>query len=428
MLKVILKIITFPARKAKGLVRRLDESIRIRRQWQKNKELVNACKEHECLRVVFLVVHASTWKLDIVFDLMLKDPKFDPVILVIPYTVYGKSQMMHELEQAYSFFEQKGFPVILSHNAESNTWLNVKESLKPDLLFFTNPHPLTEKEYYITNFSDTLSCYVPYAFMADAKYKMQYDQLFHNLTWCNFYETSIHKSLAQKYSRIKGENVVVSGFPGNDIFIDKNHTPKDPWAPRSRFKKRIIWAPHHFMNEGPRSANFLDYSDTMLKIADRYKDVIQFAFKPHPILRPKLYTYPEWGKEKTDAYFQAWDQRENRILEEGPYADLFLTSDALVHDCGSFITEYNFMNKPSLFMISRHNKMDDFNEYGIQALEVLYKSRTYEELIAFIDNVVIGERDTLREQRNAFVENVVIPKKGSTASENIVNYLKSTLG
>ena len=74
------------------------------------------------------------------------------------------------------------------------------------------------------------------------------------------------------------------------------------------------------------------------------------AFKPHPILKPKLYKHALWGKERTDAYYHCWETMENTQLEMSDYIDLFMTSDAMIFDSVSFMTEYLYTKKPALFL------------------------------------------------------------------------------
>jgi hypothetical protein len=56
---------------------------------------------------------------------------------------------------------------------------------------------------------------------------------------------------------------------------------------------------------------------------------------------------PNWGSEKTTAYYDKWDNLDNGQFKSGDYVDL-LTSDALIHDCGSFMAEYLVVGKPAL--------------------------------------------------------------------------------
>jgi CDP-glycerol glycerophosphotransferase (TagB/SpsB family) len=134
-----------------------------------------------------------------------------------------------------------------------------------------------------------------------------------------------------------------------------------------------------------------------------------------------------WGKKKTDAYYNKWENLENGQLENGDYIDLFLTSDALIHDCGSFMAEYLITGKPSLFMVRDESIMEYWNTFGEKALAVHYQSRNKKQVIDFIENIVLNENDSMKEERNNFVQNNLIPKNNQTASENILKYLEGQI-
>src|SRR5690606_6795936 len=145
----------------------------------------------------------------------------------------------------------------------------------------------------------------------------------------------------------KGKNVVITGFPSLDTLLDKTYKPKNYWKHNQKIK--IIWAPHHTI-EGTETinfSNFLQYSEVIVELTEKYKDHIQIAFKPHPILYPKLSKI--WSKEKTDIYFTKWKEGTNTQIEEGDYIDLFLTSDGMIFDSCSFLNEYLYTQKPSIF-------------------------------------------------------------------------------
>ena len=219
----------------------------------------------------------------------------------------------------------------------------------------------------------------------------------------------------------------MTGYPGFDQLLI-NKTPNNGvWKNKNPTLKKIIWAPHHLMNELNEVSNFLEYHDFFLELADNYRDKIQIAFKPHPLLRIKLEKDVNWGKEKTDIYYNKWLGLENGQFENSEYLDLFLTSDALIHDCGSFMSEYLIVGKPSLFMIRNESIMKEWSRYGEKALAVHYQSRNKKELIDFVENVVLKENDWMKEERNDFVQNILIQKDSLTASQNILNYLESQL-
>ena len=165
---------------------------------------------------------------------------------------------------------------------------------------------------------------------------------------------------------------------------------------------------------------FYEIADTMLEIADYYQERVQFAFKPHPMLKEKL--YKRWGIENTESYYQKWEDRENCQLEEGEFEDLFILSDAMIMDSISFIAEYTSVNKPALFTIGRNARVF-LNEYGQKNFEVLYKAQgnLKEEIYYFIDNVVLNGNDSKYCERTAFINTYLKPPNNKTASQNIYN-------
>src|SRR5699024_6494443 len=126
----------------------------------KHAELIEQVKGKQKIKVVFLAIHESIWKVDPVFRKMLEDPFFEPEILVCPYTVYGEERMLEDMQQAYNYYISKGYPVRKARE-EDGSWVNLSD-IKPDIVFFTNPHNVTRKEYYEDAYLNYLSCYVPY--------------------------------------------------------------------------------------------------------------------------------------------------------------------------------------------------------------------------------------------------------------------------
>lgn len=261
-----------------------------------------------------------------------------------PAVNYGKGNMLVEMEKSYKFFKNKGYNVIKTYNQETDTFLDVKQDIAPDIIFYTNPYQgLIMDKYYITNFMDTLTCYTNYAFYVSNRHKEVYGQLFNSILWKTFYETTIHEKMAKDYDRNKGNHVVVTGYPSMENLIYGSRSCDNVWKNCDENIKRIIWAPHHTIDlrEGLGYSNFLKYYKFMLNIADEYKDRVQIAFKPHPLLKAKLYNHVEWGKERTEKYYSLWESNRNTQLETDDYIDLFNSSDAMILDSGYFTVEYH---------------------------------------------------------------------------------------
>lgn len=397
------------------------EEITILTQPIRHKRALEQLRNKEKIKVAFFVLYSSIWKLDGLFRLMMKDARFDPIIIVCPVVNYGIEHMLIEMEKTYKFFVKKNYNVIKTYNVKEDTYLDVKKEIDPDIIFYTNPHLITKEEYYITHYKDVLSCYVPYVFHAANINELQYNQLFHNILWRAFYETDIHKKMASKYAINKGRNVVVSGYPGVDDLIFGERIDKKVWSNPSRKLKRVIWAPHHTIELAGdlRLSNFLRYHQFMLEITELFKEDIQIAFKPHPLLKNKLYAHKEWGKKRTDDYFNEWELCSNGQLETDDYIDLFNTSDAMILDSISFVTEYLCCGKPSLFLFRDENVFDRFNEFGKLSLAHNYHGYSESDIMYFLENIVIKGEDNKKKSREKFYTKYLLPPKNNKASINI---------
>ena len=158
----------------------------------------------------------------------------------------------------------------------------------------------------------------------------------------------------------------------------------------------------------------------MFELAEKYKDSIQIAFKPHPMLKPKL--DQRWGREKADEYYNRWAELENGQLEQGEFKDLFLGSDAMILDSISFIAEYTITNKPAFFTIGKTSRVN-LNTFGKKIFKELYKPNgdLKKGIEDFVVNVVINGNDYQREKRTQFINEYMLPPNGISASENIYN-------
>lgn len=391
-------------------------------RWRYNR-ILEKIRKKDKITAIFFLTHESIWKYEGVYKLMKQDERFKPIVVVCPNIHYDEEYMFQEMDRAYSSFLAKGYNVIKAFDENRRQWLDVKKEIKPDIVFFTNPSKISLNKYCVNNFLNCLTAYVPYGIMSANVQRVQYDLLFHNLVWRCYYETTIHKEMAEKYASNRGVNVIITGFPMCDIFLDTTYISKDVWKVKDKNVKRIIWAPHHTLEVDKEQcaaySNFLRNYQFMLDIVKQFEGKIQVAFKPHPLLKPALYNYPGWGKERTDAYYKTWQTIENGQLEEGEYIDLFLTSDAMILSSISFISEYYCTGKPSLFLIRDDTIINKFNEYGRIAFDLMYKASNHDDILGFINKIVLGEDDPLSKDRWAFINKFFVYPNKQTAAKNI---------
>jgi CDP-glycerol glycerophosphotransferase (TagB/SpsB family) len=258
---------------------------------------------------------------------------------------------------------------------------------------------------------------------------MMHNQLFHNYLWRLFAETPIHKEFSVKYALNKGKNVKVTGFPGTDVFLDKKYEPQNCWKHKNPDIKKLIWAPHHTIDNDTSFlsySSFLVYSDFMLKLPSVFNGKIQIAFKPHPLLFNRLSEESFWGKERTISYYNSWENLEFGQLVDGDYVDLFLTSDAMMHDSGSFLIEYLYTGKPVLYLDRDDKITERMNDFGIQAFNQHYHAKNESDIENFILSV-LHNKDIKKSDREKFLLTELLPPNHRSASENVLVELLSEL-
>lgn len=392
------------------------------------KKAICALKGKKKIRVVFLALYKAVWKYDSLYQLMKADERFDPIVLVCPIVNYGVKHMLEQMEISFKHYKSLGYNVISSYNKDSDTYIDLEKDLQPDILFYTNPYKgLIDNRYYIDRFPNILTCYVPYGFNP-VKFEWTYNLNFHNLLWRFFCETQITKEMIDKGSFTHGINCVVVGYPLYEKFCKEPIKNFGLWKEQEQKKKKIIWAPHHSLEDcgGLQLSTFLSYYKFFFELAQKYFNDIQIVFKPHPLLKEKLYQHPDWGKEKTDTYYKEWDSHPNTQLFEDDYIDLFKTSDAIIHDCGSFTTEYLYTQKPCMYLTNGHN-LEQYNELGKQAFNCYYHGNNASDIISFIEKVIIKGEDTQIDARKDFFIRNLLPPNGLTAAENIINEIKKQI-
>jgi len=386
------------------------------------------------INVAFYIWESSKWKYEGLYRLLEKDSQFHPYIVIVPFesgAVVGQDYLRY-MQEVSAYYSSKGYSIFLPLSEDHTRVLSRNEAaqLSPDIIFYMNcwhEYGSFTQFGYLEN-TNALQAYVPYAWMISNRYIEHFNRDFHNYMWKIFYETQIHVEMARKHAINKGINAIASGYPLLDSFFDTSYVPKDVWKHQENHKKRIIWAPHHHMLEKNRCSNFLFIYDKMLEIARKYQDKVQFVFKPHPELAKKLdQSIPGWNKEKRVAYYHLWETMPNTQIMTDDYIDLFLTSDAIIHDCGSFTAEYLCTYKPMLFLEANSEVIEDWNECGKEIAKNIYISEKGTKIEWFIQSVVLSGNDYMKEQRRRFVDDYLRPKNPEGASTFIYNYIKNEL-
>ena len=374
--------------------------------------------------VVFTVGNLPMWRAQGLYDLLRGDPRFRLYILLVEFTTQTKEENERNFDILRAYFKQRDIPCFTLDELPPHIQL---DHWDPDIIFYVQPYTkLYPKSVRYTTYKDRLTAYIPYGLMTVFR-KWNYNKGLHNTAWRVYLPTEIHRENARYFSDCEAENVRVVGEPHADDFLRKE--TKKVWK-GDGLKKRIIWAPHFRINPSKMfyRPSFLWTHKIMLEIADYYKDSIQFAFKPHPRLYSELCKHPDWGPEKAKAYYELWATMPNTQLETGEFVDLFKESDALIHDCGSFVAEYMFTKKPCMFLTHDSESVSaEMCRFGKECFSLHHLGQSKEDILRFIEDIVIAGHDNKLSEREEFFSQHLLPPNGNTTAMNMYLDITQTL-
>lgn len=364
------------------------------------------------------------WKYDSLYRLLSDHPRFEPLIVLNPS--YGKSKEVNdgEILEMKAAFQERGYRVhpeiCYSHSLE------LPKGVKADIVFSTQPYVLFPRDF---NAYKYIHLYVPYYFSSQDHARWMYDSFLQNICWKIFFPTKATVKIARELMSSNRESCVSVGYPiFDDIQLEKrNHS--SPWKPYREGAKRVIWAPHFSINPGAifKVSNFLSLSGVMLELVNKYRDCIQFAFKPHPFLFQSLCSHPDWGVEKARNYYKTWEEMENSQRAEGDYKGLFVGSDAIIHDCHSFTVEYLYTKNPGMYLTCSDSSHRP-DSVGVDALNAYYHGSSRRDIEDFIESVVLGGNDPKKEARERFYDKYLLPPNGQGVAQNILDEIERGLG
>lgn len=393
-----------------------------------NFKIRRRLSQKKVIDVVFMNRHSNNWKYEHLYKRFEESENFKPLVFIVPRTNYPEKIMLNGIKEAYDFFQEKGYRVVKAKRNINGEWEKIENMVPVDILFFANHHENTVSQYKIKNIKNILGCYVSYFFTVNNKFKSNYEKLFHSLLWRNYGESNLHKKDASIYQLNKGKNFIISGYPLLDEII-KYVSNTDPWPIKNKEVKRIIWAPHHTIEgkgAGLDYSTFNRYNEFFLDLCKSRQD-LQFAFKPHPLLKKKLYEDENWGEKRTEEYYLKWKKMNNSLLVEGNYIELFTSSDALVHDCASFMVEYMVTKKPIIYLLRDKRVRNRFNQFGKLAFDKHYHAHNEKEIINIINKMVIDGIDKMQSGRLNFLNSHLVNLKGESATDRIFNNIEIAL-
>ena len=385
------------------------------------RKIKNLVKKQK-IKVAFLHMGPTSIQNLGIFEKMLQSERFDPYLIVNPDVLRSKENLIEQCNQSFRELTQKYGEnrVLLGYDIENNKANDYTKQF--DIAFTNNPYDIMAHKFFTIAYwarKGVPMLYISYFYMGRCFTSIKnLKNIEFNYFWKVFVENEYVISLAKEHQRLKGKNLVLSGYPKLDNL---------PQIEKKEYtNKRIIIAPHHTIDSNPQSrGGFLQWADTFLLLPKKYRD-IHFIFRPHPLLFETLKNF--WSKEKIEAYKTELFSNDNVEYScEGDYLELFKNSDALIHDCGSYMSEYLYTGNPCAYLYKQGaNYNNIFVELGFKLLDCHAKIQTQQDLIDFIDNVVIKGEDTLKQHRQTFAKEKIMINYPNT-QDVIMNHILESL-
>ena len=378
--------------------------------------------KNEKLNVVFLTNEPQKWTYDSLYKEFKNSPYFNPVVVVVPrYKVHlGKDETRMSLKEQFDFYKERNYDV--EYGYKDGKYIDLK-TFNPDIIFYLQINEVKNYDEPVKLSEYALTSYVTYSSQITDFYK-HYNQKFHKQLFIYFSEDDSIIDLYEKYKKHNSSNCVSVGYPKLDVYLNN-----DSDINKSRFwknpeKYKIIYAPHHTFTENSQF-NFSTFPQNyklILDLAKKYSDTTTWIFKPHPILKYKLLKEHFMSKEQVEDYYNEW-AKIGLVYDNGDYFDIFKSSDLMITDCASFLTEYLPSGKPLIRMVN--NKAVSLNSYGTKVISQYYQTHNNNELQNTFEDLVIRKNDYKKGAREKLISEVFDTNESS--AKKIINYLLSVL-
>jgi len=376
------------------------------------------------IKVAFVTDHAATWCGDRLYNLFAQNDRFETTVFLTRGIEASLEDAVHDFKE----FKAAGLNVV--------GIFDFNEETEPqDIIFLLRPYlPNFSKSFQFNVLTpQTLIAYISYGILAITwDFYFNFPPIY--LSWKYFFDTAASLKLLNEKCRVGISRGVLSGAPKMDFFFEDTSKISFPWKMTRPDAKKIIWAPHWTIANINTPESYLIFQRNFQFMYDFAKahQEISWVVKPHPMLMKSAVDaklFP--SKEAYKDYLQAWDDLPNALVYTGGYyQEIFATSDGMIHDCGSFVAEYQYTGKPMIYMLNNESK--NYTELGKKILSVSYvvDGKNLDDIAFAIQKIFIEGNDPLKAQRRkVFDEDLNYPRfNGMLASDFIYKAITEELG
>ena len=394
-------------------LRRLEGVVKAR--YAKHEERCRAkMARGERLRVAFLACDAAMFSAESVFALMREDPRFECFIAVAPRVSRGKEFLRATLAKTLDVLRARygaGVRALCGPGGEDCRGLDGEADVVFTSILYEDQAPACFAVEKMSAFA--LVATISYGYSGLFRTSVEKLATLPNAALSWRLALSNAETLAElaRLNPALAANARVCGYAKMDRYAGVEEAVRREEAAAPRRRKKVVLCPHHTIGRdsgGLQLSTFMRFADFYLRLPAMYPQ-IDFVFRPHPLLFVRLRTPKWWGEERTARWEREMEAHPNVEFQRGgDYFETFARSDALVHDCGSFLAEYFYTGKPQCYLLeSGETEKRQFLPFASRLLDAAQRAFSEKDVTDFIDRTVLGGDDPAEEARRELAGNTV---------------------
>ncbi|MCI8870090.1 MAG: hypothetical protein HFF39_06045 [Lawsonibacter sp.] len=302
---------------------------------------------HYQVRAVFFTGLGSTWDaMESVWAAMRDDPRFDPVVVLIPILRQHERNGKTEEEVLYEdYLTPMGVPF------REYTQYSLEEDC-PDLAFTNQPYEGSLRMDYWPEIiaGKTRLVYLPYYLsnvVEGMTRKALCEEPIHRCAWRVICSTEKEYRYYCRCAANGGANGLLAGLPKLDHLagLRERGVPLPPGWECLEGKKVFLWNSWYIMNH----SSLMKFEEIFRWFAEHLDCAL--IWRPHPMTETvtKLH-YPKDYQNYLE-YVRRVREAPNMLLDQGiSYEAAFYYSHALISDYSSLLPQYLLMDRPALWM------------------------------------------------------------------------------
>lgn len=300
------------------------------------------------VRAVFFTGLGSTWDaMQSVYEYMRDDPRFDPVVVLIP--VFRQVQQNGQVRQEVTY---KDYLTPLGIPFLGHEQYRIEDDC-PDLAFTNQPYEsVIPEEFWPVNIvKHTRLVYLPYflPFLILEEHKQTLCQLpVYRYAWKVIGASDRHYRFYRKYALNGGSNMLVTGLPKLDPIVQLQNQRTDiplGWETAIKGRKAFLWNTWY-----DYQSSSITYFNTIIRWFQTHNDCT-LIWRPHPMTDTvtKLY-YPPDIYTQLQRNIETVQKMPNAIYDnEASCNAAFACSIAQISDYSSLMCQYLPLDKPLLW-------------------------------------------------------------------------------